>query len=312
MTLKDTPAHIISVVPQTKDSVEISIAFEDGTPFVYQPGQFVMMEVMNPRYEDDWKPVSPSDVWQHIQTRGGATLGELLTAFPVLQEKTLQSFLKKLEQVGAISTIEENITCTSEEDPQLPPPPMKRAYSLGSTPTRPGSINTMVKETPGGYVSTYLVRKLAAGDPVQISGPLGHFVLPPEDVSGDILLIGAGSGITPLMGMLRYGKDSGTNRHFHLVYSNKTPDDIIYREEIDTLAEAENIDVTHTITRPDPAHAWEGRTGRVDTSLFEELVREAPQRHIYICGSMVFARAMKELLLAMGAAPEKIKLEAYG
>ena len=313
MPVKDIPARISAILPQTPDSVEIAVAFEGPVPFDYQPGQFVMLEVVNPRFDAHWKPMGPSDIWQYIADRGAAQLGELHTAFPMLDERTILSFLKKLEQVGAVSMLEEAITNTAETDPQLPPPAMKRAYSLGSTPTREGSINTMVKVTPGGYMSTYLVNKLAVGDEVLISGPLGHFMLPPEETPGDILLIGAGSGITPLMGMLRWAQDTKTKRHFHLVYSNKTPEDIIYFQELEELAQNAHIEVTHTITRPETATtAWNGRTGRVDKSLLEELVQEAPQRHAYICGSMAFAKSMKELLIELGATPDNIKLEAYG
>lgn len=312
MPLKDIPAKVVAITPQTKDSIELAVAFTEPQDFEYQPGQFVMMEVVNPRYDEHWKPVSPSDVWRYIADHGSAEIGELQTAFPVLDERTIQSFLKKLEQVGAVSTLEGVATSTTDTDPELPAPAMKRAYSLGSTPTRPGSINTMVKITPGGYVSTYLVNKLAVGDEVLVSGPLGHFMLHPEETSGDVLLIGAGSGITPLMGMLRWAKDSKSKRHFHLVYTNRTPEDIIYHEELAELAQEENIDVTHTLTRLEPHMEWTGRTGRIDKSLLEELVSEVPKRHIFICGSMAFAKSMKELLIEMGAQPDLIKMEAYG
>lgn len=312
MTLKDIPARISAITPQTDDSVEISMAFEGNVPFAYLPGQFVMMEVLNPRFDNNWKPLGPSDIWAFIAERGAVMRGELQIAFPVLDEKTLLSFLKKLELAGAISMIEEEIICTSDTDPELPPPAMKRAYSLGSTPTRPGSINTMVKITPGGYVSTYLVKKLAVDDRILISGPLGHFMLPDDETEGDILLIAAGSGITPIMGMLRWAKDTQSKRHFHLVYSNKTPEDIIYHKELAELSKEPNIEITHTLTRLEPHMEWTGRTGRVDKTLLEELVQETPKRHAYICGSMAFAKSMKELLIELGATPEHIKMEAYG
>lgn len=311
MPLKDIPAHITAVTPLTKDSVEISMAFDAAVDFPYVPGQFIMMELMEPHFQD-WKPVSPSDVWAYVHEHGGAERGELTTAFPMLQETTIEGYLKKLVSVGAVAAEGTGYLSTTEEDPLLPAPPLKRAYSLGSTPTRGGTLSTMVKEMPGGYMSRYLVRDLRVGDPVQISGPLGHFILPTEETPGDILLIGAGSGITPLMGMLRYAKDTHMPRNVHLLYSNKTPDDIIYRDELDRLAQEPGLTVTHTITRPDPKNPWEGRTGRIDKNLLEELRLEVPGRHIYICGSLVFARSMKELLLELGARPEHIKLEAYG
>jgi len=312
MTLKDIPARIVGLHKLTKDSVEISMAFEEKQEFSYAPGQFIMLELENPRFESGWKPISPSDVWQYIQEHGGAERGELTTTFSILAEKTLDGYLKKLMSLGAIAEEGNTLLCTTDVDPALGAPPLKRAYSLGSTPTRPETLNTMVKEMPGGYMSRYLVHDLRVGDAVRISGPLGHFMLPPDDVAGDILLIGAGSGITPLMGMLRFAKDTGMKRHVHLIYSNKTPEDIIYKEELDSLENEENITITHTITRPDPAQPWAGRTGRVDKSFLVELALEAPTHHVYICGSMVFAKSMKELLLELGAKPEHIKLEAYG
>ncbi|MBR9707053.1 MAG: hypothetical protein GOV15_01320, partial [Candidatus Diapherotrites archaeon] len=238
--------HISKITKLTHDAVEISIAIPKDVDFQYKPGQFVMMKIDNPRENKDWFMVKPSHAYNAIKN-GSKTVKEISGKLN-LDEKTVERFIQKLGD----SVKDDNGTCqlTGKECPPDRMPPFQRAYSLGSTPTKSETINTMVKEAPNGFMSKYLTRMLKEGDEVIITGPHGHFTYD-ESMSKNVVLIGAGSGITPLIGIARYCTDKKLDTKVTLLYSNRTTEDLIYEKELAELEnENPNFKVVHTITRP--------------------------------------------------------------
>ncbi len=186
----------------------------------------------------------------------------------------------------------------------------KRAYSMSSSPTACDFIETTVKETPGGFMSKYLVREMKVGNNVKVTGPLGLFYYAKE-MGNNIVLLGGGSGITPLLGILRYIKDSRLKTRATLIYSNKTEQDIIWSKELEELSKQENISVVNTLTRVSKSE-WGGELGRIDRKKIETYVDDYKSAVYYVCGSNDFVDHCIGVLSGMGIPNERIKREKYG
>lgn len=298
--MKDTEFKVKDIIKTTENSVEI--IFENTEiDTEHKPGEFVMLS-LHPREDKDWKQITEYDVYKKICEKENVY-------FPNLEEKTIQKMLDSLLTKQMIVLDNSVYKKGNVECPNIPPRPLKRAYSLSSTGLEKGILSTMVKEMQFGYMSHYLVQRLQIGDKVHISGPLGHFSYD-ENTMKDILLIGAGSGITPLMGMLRYlDQANKSETHATLLYSNTTEDNIIFRNELKEITEHNpNMQVLHTLTRQE----WDGRMGRIDSGLIQEALERLDTPHIFICGTLAFAENMENLLLSLGIEKVNIKREAYG
>jgi len=197
---------------------------------------------------------------------------------------------------------------------QVPYPPtgeiLKRAYSIASPPTQKDKLELTIKRTPQGRASVVLTQEVKIGDRFKIKGPYGKFIWLPQ-MSKSIVLIGAGSGIVPLMCMLRFIKSAQLwDVSAVLLYSNTHYEEIIYREELDKLSELPNIKVVHTLTRERPEH-WKGYTGRINKDM---IVREVPnlQSHLYyLCGPPAFVDDMASVLEGLSVEKDRIKKEKY-
>ncbi len=198
---------------------------------------------------------------------------------------------------------------------KVPYPPtgeeLKRAYSIASSPTSKGRLELTVKRMENGKASVILTTQTKAGDRFLIKGPYGRFFWT-EDMSEEVVLLGAGSGIVPLMSILRYIKDKNL-KHVRatLLVSYTSYDEIIYREELYGLSKEPNIKVKITLTRSWPEN-WDGHTGRINR---EMLLKEVPQlegKLYYLCGPPRFVEDMKGMLLSAGVSKESIKTEKYG
>jgi ferredoxin-NADP reductase len=180
----------------------------------------------------------------------------------------------------------------------------ERSYSIGSAP-RPGQFELTVELIADGEVSPYLVEEVRLGDTFEIRGPVGgYFVWEPGE-GGPLLLVAGGSGVVPLMSMLRVRPPEVAAR---LVYSARTLDDVIYRDELETFGD----DVVLTLTREERPGV-PVRTGRVDGGLLRE-VGFAPGEHphVYICGPTAFVEAVASALVSLGHAPERVRTERFG
>ncbi len=185
-----------------------------------------------------------------------------------------------------------------------------RAFSISSSPAKKGILETAIKEEEDGFVSRYFVRYAQVGEPVILSGPHGKFFF--EESMKDVVLIGAGSGITPLMGMIRYIADKNLQTKALLIYSNKTPADIVYDKEIFELSKRHpNIKHVHTLTRVNEEHKWDGYQGRINEEFLKKHISDVHRPYYFICGSPAFATDMVNLLKSMGIDEKKIHTEKW-
>ncbi|WP_332897344.1 ferredoxin--NADP reductase [Haladaptatus sp. CMSO5] len=178
--------------------------------------------------------------------------------------------------------------------------------SLASSPTR-DYLEYGVRVSASAFKQAFV--NLGPGDEVLVEGPRGHFILNPER---DTVLIAGGIGITPLKGMAEYATDTQLDIPIRLIYSNRTADEIAYRDELDTLVESNpQFEVIHTLTREPEASEWTGRRGRVDRSLVEAVASELETPIFYLCGTPEMVRGLWDILQLMGVPPERIMYEQF-
>jgi ferredoxin-NADP reductase len=184
----------------------------------------------------------------------------------------------------------------------------EREYSIASAPGEPVAIT--VERLEDGEVSPYLCDELRPGDGLELRGPIGgYFVWGPED-GGPLLVVAGGSGIVPLRAMLRHRQRSGSDVPARLLYSSRTLDDVIYRAELDELADG--VEVVHTLTREQPA-GWTGYARRVDAALLGEVAwpPDAGARS-FVCGPTSFVETVASGLVGLGHPPARVKTERFG
>ena len=189
-------------------------------------------------------------------------------------------------------------------------PSQIRAFSMSSTPTDKGFVETAIKAEEDGFVSVYMNKMSQVGDAVKVSGPFGKFYFK-ENMSNEVVLIGAGSGITPLIGIMRYVVAKKLPVKVTLLYSNKTPQDIVYEKELAELSSFSNIKVVHTITRSQEHHKWEGHKGRINPELIKQYIPEITKPLFYICGSPEFSHEMESMVRKAGAPAERVHIEKW-
>lgn len=187
-----------------------------------------------------------------------------------------------------------------------------RSYSIASPPAGT-QLALTVERVPDGEVSTYLTDILAPGDMVEIRGPIGGYFIWEASQNDPLLLIGGGSGIVPLMAMLRQRAGAGNHTPTRLLFSSRSQDDIIYRDELDRLARADpTLQVIHTLTRGQPP-GWTGYRRRVDAAMLAEVAWPAAQHPLaYICGPTPFVEVAAAGLAGLNYEPARIKTERFG
>jgi ferredoxin-NADP reductase len=182
----------------------------------------------------------------------------------------------------------------------------ERAYSIASPPGEPVAIT--VERLDDGEVSPYLTEELRAGDALELRGPIGgYFVWGPDD-GGPLLLVAGGSGVVPLMAMLRHRRAVGSDVPARLLYSSRTLEDVIYRAELDDL----DAEVVHTLTREQPP-GWTGYARRVDAAMLAEAAWPAEQdARVFVCGPTPFVETVSGGLVELGYPPQRVKTERFG
>jgi ferredoxin-NADP reductase len=188
----------------------------------------------------------------------------------------------------------------------------ERSYSIASPPEDP-AISLTIERIDDGEVSPYLAGDVRDGDQFELRGPIGgHFTWRAEQ-GGPLLLVGGGSGLVPLMAMLRHRAAARSDARTVLLVSSRTEEDILYRAELDRLrSEGDGLAVHHTLTRGAP-EGWGGFERRVDAAMLTEVgppVADAPR--IFVCGPTPFVEAVADLLVGMGHAPASIHAERFG
>jgi ferredoxin-NADP reductase len=187
----------------------------------------------------------------------------------------------------------------------------ERSYSIASAPGEPLAIT--VERLDDGEVSPYLVDELRPGDRIELRGPVGGYFVWEPDRGGPIFLAAGGSGVVPLMSMARTRALEGADVRARLLYSARTLDEVIYREELERLAtEQPELDVVYTLTRGQP-EGWTGYARRVDRELLAETAWPADESPLaYVCGPTNFVEAVAEGLVGLGYPPERVKTERFG
>jgi len=184
----------------------------------------------------------------------------------------------------------------------------ERSYSIASADGEPVAIT--VERLDDGEVSPYLTRELRPGDQMEVRGPIGNwFTWGPHD-AGPLLLIAGGSGVVPLRAILRHRQRSGSTVPARLLYSSRSIQDVIYRNELDQYRG--NAEVWYTLTRRQPP-GWGGFAGRVDDAMLARIAWPASQRPLaFICGPTPFVEAVAELLVARHYPESRVKTERFG
>src|SRR6266567_1084452 len=189
--------------------------------------------------------------------------------------------------------------------------PLKRSYTISSSPTQHDYAEITVKHEEGGVISGFLHERVHEGDLIDISGPSGLFTFTGRECKC-ILLIGGGVGITPLMSVLRYLTDRSWPGDIFLLYCIKTPRDIIFREELDYLQRRNpNLRVVITVSRPEGTD-WKGPIGRITKELIVQTVPDVASRYVHICGPVSMMEVAKKMLIELGVPSGRMKTEAFG
>ena len=189
----------------------------------------------------------------------------------------------------------------------------ERSYSIASAPDAPGPELT-VERLEEGEVSPFLTGELRPGDTIEFRGPIGgHFIWSAPDARRPLLLIGGGCGVVPLMCMLRHRMRSGSSVPAALLYSSRTREDVIYREELDEFARTDpHVTLRVTLTRERPS-AWSGTVGRIDLPMVKALVEQlGGMADCFLCGRDAFVEAASALLMQAGQPAETIRTERFG
>jgi ferredoxin-NADP reductase len=187
----------------------------------------------------------------------------------------------------------------------------QRSYSIASPPGAERLELTVVR-IDDGEVSPYLTTVAEVGDQFELRGPIGGWFVWNGDETTPVLLVGGGSGVVPLMAMMRHHARIASEAAMRLVYSARTTGDLIHREELTTLSDSAYRDVVLTLTREDSPE-WSGHRGRVDATLLEEAGwPPAVRAHCYVCGPTPFVEAVSTALVDLGHDAARIRTERFG
>jgi ferredoxin-NADP reductase len=186
----------------------------------------------------------------------------------------------------------------------------QRSYSVASAPEN-GRVELLVERLEEGEVSPYLTDELRVGDGLELRGPIGGWFAWEARDGGPLLLVAGGSGIAPLMAMIRHRKEAGSDAPVRLLYSSRSHEEIVFREELDRLATGDDeLRVTHTLTRSQPP-GWTGYDRRIDAEMLGEV---APEEFAlaFVCGPTPLVEGVATALVGLGHDPTRVKTERFG
>jgi ferredoxin-NADP reductase len=187
----------------------------------------------------------------------------------------------------------------------------ERSYSIASAPEDEHFALT-VERLDDGEVSPYLTEELRVGDTLELRGPIGGYFVWEESLGGPLLLVGGGSGVVPLRSILRHHQAIGSKVPVRLLYSARSLDDVIYRDELMGVAALDGVKMMFTLTRTQPDD-WRGYSRRVDRELLEEVAwAPAELPLVYVCGPTPFVETVANTLVALGHEARRIRTERFG
>jgi ferredoxin-NADP reductase len=187
----------------------------------------------------------------------------------------------------------------------------QRSYSIASPPGSP-DLELTVELIEDGEVSPYLTEDALPGDGFELRGPIGGYFVWDPARDEPLLLVGGGSGVVPLMAMLRHRRATGSTVDARLLLSARTLEDVLYRAELEEVA-AGSVDVRITLTRGEAPAGWRGFTRRIDRDMLAEVGPPPSERpRAYVCGPTPFVEEAARLLVELGHAPARVHTERFG
>ena len=188
-----------------------------------------------------------------------------------------------------------------------------RSYSIASAPNPEKRVEITVERLPNGEVSPYLTQEVAVSDRLELRGPIGGWFVWRTEQTEPIQLIAGGSGIVPLMAMIRSRASAGGTAPFRLLYSVREPGAVFYHDELHARSEqGHGVMLTYAYTRAAPTN-WSRPPGRIDTALVASTTWPSSLvPTCYVCGPTPFVESAAGFLSACGNRPDKIKTERFG
>jgi ferredoxin-NADP reductase len=188
----------------------------------------------------------------------------------------------------------------------------QRSYSIASTSDATG-LDLTVEEVGQGEVSNFLLHEMEIGTVFELRGPIGGYFTWGPGEAGGLMLVAGGSGIVPLMAMLRQRERAGDRTPVSLVYSSRRLEDVIYREELDAMAARDaHFRLTYTLTREQPL-GWVGQSRRIDQAMLAQAGTSVPATAVaFVCGPTPMVEHVAQLLVLLGHSPDQIRTERFG
>jgi ferredoxin-NADP reductase len=189
----------------------------------------------------------------------------------------------------------------------------QRSYSIASEPERMGEIDLTVERLEDGEVSSYFHDVLVVGDLVEVRGPIGGYFVWDASLGGPLLLVAGGSGVVPLMAMLRHRGATQSRVPTRLLYSSRTREDIIYFDELERLRSSnDGLEIFHTLTRAQPK-GWTGYARRIDNEMLGEVSQLLGKSvQVFICGPTLLVEAAANGLVQLGIPSAQVRTERFG
>src|SRR5918998_5879124 len=188
----------------------------------------------------------------------------------------------------------------------------QRSYSIASAP-EDNIVELLVERVADGEVSSYLTDEIGVGDGLELRGPIGGWFAWEAREGGPLLLVAGGSGIAPLMAMIRHRQAAGNDTPVRLLFSSRSYEDVIFREELERLAaEDATLEITHTLTRSAPP-GWKGYDRRIDEGILSEAAFSPGEKPLaFVCGPTPLVEAVATDLVGLGHEPARVKTERFG
>jgi ferredoxin-NADP reductase len=188
----------------------------------------------------------------------------------------------------------------------------QRSYSIASAP-EDGRVELLVERLDDGEVSPYLTEELRAGDGLELRGPIGGWFAWETTEGGPLLLVAGGSGIAPLMAMIRHRQAAGSDTPTRLLFSSRSFEEIIFRQELERLASGDKtLQIIHTLTRSRP-EGWTGYDRRIDEEMLDEVAFSPEGGPLaFVCGPTPLVETVATALVRLGHEPARVKTERFG
>lgn len=190
---------------------------------------------------------------------------------------------------------------------------VERSYSIASAPERAGEVDITVERIEGGEVSPFLHDVAVAGDRLEVRGPIGGYFVWEATLGGPLLLVAGGSGVVPLMAMVRHRAAAGSGVRTRLLFSSRGPEEVIYGAELKRLAgTGDGFEVVHALTRRQPP-GWAGYARRIDEAMLAEVAAPLGAGiRAYACGPTALVETVANGLVRLGLPPDRIRTERFG